>query len=136
VFVRCITKIDRQKFEQSCAINFCVKLDESASLTYEMLQTLYGEHSLSRAQVFRLHNSFLESREQVEEEPRAGRFSNAKTDDIVERLRSLVRSYRRLTLRKISKKLHLNRFIVHQILTQDLDMRKCVQQDVFKDPHD
>jgi len=65
--------MDRQKFEQSCAIKFCVKLGESATVTYEELQRAYGEHSLSRAQVFRWHKSFLEDREQVEDEPHAGR---------------------------------------------------------------
>ena len=90
----CVTKMDRQKFEQSCAIKFCVKLGESATVTYEKFQTAYGEHSLSRAQVFRWHKSFLEGREQVEAEPRAGRPSTSKTDDSVERVRSLVRSDR------------------------------------------
>jgi hypothetical protein len=51
------------------------------------------------------HKSFLEGREQVEDEP-------------------LVRSDRRLTLRMISSELNLNRFTVHQILTRDLAMRK------------
>ena len=37
VFVRCVTKMDRQKFEQSCVIKFCVKLGESATVTYEKL---------------------------------------------------------------------------------------------------
>ena len=37
VFVRCVTKMDRQKIEQSCAIKFCVKLGESATVTYEKL---------------------------------------------------------------------------------------------------
>ena len=101
-FVRCVTKMDRQKFEQSCAIKFCVKLGESAAVTYEKLQRTYGEHSLSRAQVFRRHKSFLEGREQVEDEPCAGRPSTSKTDDKVETLRSLVRSDLRLTLRMIS----------------------------------
>ena len=55
--------MDRQKFEQSCAIKFCVKLGESATVTYEKLQRAYGEHSLSRAQVFRWQKSFLEGRE-------------------------------------------------------------------------
>ena len=59
--------MDRQKFEQSCAIKFCVKLGESATVTYVKLQRVYGEHSLSRAQVFRWHKSFLEGREQVED---------------------------------------------------------------------
>jgi len=75
VFVRCITKINRHKFEQRCAIKFCVKLDESATVTYEQLQRANGEHSLSRAQVFRWHKSFLEDREQVEDERHAKTFN-------------------------------------------------------------
>ena len=71
-------------FEQSCAIKFCVQLGESATVTYEMLHRAYGEHSLSRAQVFRWQKSFLEGLETVEDEPRAGRTSTSKTDDIVE----------------------------------------------------
>jgi len=62
VFLRCFTKMDRQKFEQSCVIKFCVKLGESATVTYEKLQRAYGEHSLPRAQVFSWHKSFLEGR--------------------------------------------------------------------------
>jgi len=117
--------MDRQKFEQCCAIKFCVKLGESATVIYEKLQKAYGEHSLSRAQVFRWHKSFLEGREQVEDKPRAGRPSTSKTEDNVERVRSLLRSDRRLTLRMISSELHLKRFTVHQILTQGLDMKKA-----------
>ena len=105
--MRCVTKIDRQKFEQRCAIKFCLKLGETATVTYENLQRAYGQHSLSRAQVFRWYKSFLEGREQLEVEPRAGRPSTSKTD-IVERVRSLVRSDRRLTLRMISSELNLN----------------------------
>jgi hypothetical protein len=105
--------MDRQKFEQRCAIKFCVKLDESATVTYEKLQRAYGEHFLSRAQVFRLHKSFLEGREQVE------------------RVRSLVRSDRRLTLRMITSELNLNGFTVHQILIQDLGMDAAPRQAPF-----
>jgi len=118
-------------FEQRCGIKFCVKLGESATVTCENLQRAYGEHSLSRVRVFRWHKSFSEGREQVEDEPRAGRPSTAKTDN-VERVRSLVRSDRRLTLRMIRSELNLNRFSVHQILTQDLDMRKVCAKMVPK----
>ena len=93
--------MDRQRFEQSCAIKFWVKLGESATVTYEKLQRAYGEHSLSRAQVSRWHKSFLEGREQVEDEPRARIPSTSKTDDNVESVRSPVRSDRRLTLRML-----------------------------------
>jgi len=68
----------------------------------------------------------------VENEPRAGRPSTPKTEDNVERVRSLVRSHRRLTLRMISSELNLNRFIVHHILTQDLYMRKVCAKMVPK----
>ena len=45
----------------------------------------------------------------------------------MERVRSLVRSDHRLTLRMISE-LNLNRITVYKILTRDLDMRKlCVK---------
>src|SRR5215469_18622825 len=111
--------MDREKFEQRCAIKFCVKLRESATVTYEKLQRAYGEHSLSRAQVFRWHKSFLEGREQVEDKTRAGRPLTSETDDNVERVRSLVRSNRRLTLKMISIELNVNWFTVHQILTQN-----------------
>jgi len=124
--------MDRQKFEQRCAIKFCVKLGESATVTYEKLQRAYEEHSLSRAQVFRWHKSFLEGQEQVEDELRAGRPSTSKTDDSVERVRSLVRSDCRLMLRMIDSELNLNWFTVHQILTQDFDMRKVCAKMVPK----
>ena len=124
--------MEGQQFEQGCAIKLCVKLADSATVKYEKLQRVYGEHSLSRAQVFRWHKSFLEGREQVENEPRAGRFPTSKTDDNVERVRSLKRSDRRLTFRMISSELKLNRFNIHQILTQDLYMRKLCAKMVPK----
>ena len=74
--------MDQQKFEQCCAIKFWVKLGESDTATYEKLQRGYEEYSLSRAQVFRWHKSFLEDREQVEDEPRAGRHSTSKTNEM------------------------------------------------------
>ena len=77
-------KMDRQKFEQRCATKFCVKLGEFATVTYEKLKRAYGEHPLFRAQVFRWHKSFLKGREQVEDEPRAGRPSTSKMEDNVE----------------------------------------------------
>ena len=98
-------------------------LSESATVAYENLQRAYGGHPLSRTQVFKWHKSFLEDRELVEDELRAGRFSTSKTDNNMERVRSVVRSDRRMTLRMISSDLKFNRFTVHQILTQDLDMR-------------
>ena len=68
----------------------------------------------------------------MEDEPRVGRPSTSKKDDNVERVRSLVRSDHRLTMRMISSELNLNWFTIHQILTQDLDMREVCAKMVPK----
>jgi len=68
----------------------------------------------------------------VEDKPHVGRLSTSKTDNNVERVRSLVRSYHRLMFRTISSELNFNRFTVHKILTQDLDTRKVCAKMVPK----
>jgi hypothetical protein len=40
------------KIEQHICIKFCVKLGKSATETLEMLREAFGEHSLSRTDVF------------------------------------------------------------------------------------
>ena len=59
--------MEKRNLEQRCAIKFCVKLNENAAETYEKLRRAYGEHALSRTQVFRWHKAFLDGRESVED---------------------------------------------------------------------
>ena len=68
----------------------------------------------------------------MEDEPHGRRPSTSKTDDNMERVRTVVRSDHRLMLRMVSSELNLNWFTVHQILTQDLDMRKVCAKMVPK----
>ena len=101
------------KLEQRWAIKFCVKLNENATETYEKLRRVYGEHAVSRTRVFRWHKVFLDGRESVEDVPRCGRACTSKTDENVTKVRDLLRSDRRLTVRIISSVLNLNRQTVH-----------------------
>ena len=55
------------------AIKFCVKLDKSAVETLPMMKTAFGEDCLSGRQVYRWHEAFLEGREEISDEARAGR---------------------------------------------------------------
>ena len=69
--------------------------------TYEELKWAYGEHAVSRAQVFRCHKAILDGHESVEEKPLSERPCTSKTDEYLTKVRALVRSDRRLTDRTI-----------------------------------
>ena len=112
------------KFEQRCAIKFCFKLGMNATETCGKLKEAYEEDALSRAQIFRWFKDFSEGRDLVEDEPRTGRPTTSKTDVNVERVKSLVRSDRRLTIRLVAEQLNLNKSIVHDVLKNNLQMRK------------
>ena len=71
-------------------------------------------------------------KEQIKNEPRSGRHSTSKTDNNVEIVRALVRSDRRLTVRMIASELNLNHTTVHQILTEELAMKKVCAKFVPK----
>ncbi|GFX18950.1 protein GVQW3 [Trichonephila clavipes] len=110
--------------EQRCAIKFCFRLGHNATETFAKLQQAYGDSVLSRAQAVWWFKAFSEGRESIEDEPRSERPSVSETAENVVRLRDLVRSDRRLTVRMIGEELNLNHTTVHQILTNELKMRK------------
>ncbi|GFV36290.1 putative mariner transposase [Trichonephila clavipes] len=92
--------------------------------TFAKLQQTYEDSVLSRCQVFRWLKAFSEGRESIEDEPRNGKPSISKTAKNNFRVRDLVRSDRRLTIRMIGDELDLNHTTVHQILTNELKMKK------------
>jgi len=116
--------MEKRNLQQRCAIKFCVKLNENVTETYKKLQMAYGEHAVSRTQVFRWHKAFLDGRECVEDDPRSGRPCTSKTEENMTKMRDLVRSDRRLTVRMISCVLNFNCQTVHEILTLELSMQK------------
>ncbi|GFS89484.1 protein GVQW3 [Trichonephila clavipes] len=119
-------------FEQRCAIQFCFRLGHNATEPFAKLQQAYGDSVLSRAQVFWWFKAFSEGRESIEDEPRSGKSSVSKTAENVVRVRDLVRSDRCLTVRMIGEELNLNHTTVHQILTNELKMRKICAKMVPK----
>jgi DNA-directed RNA polymerase sigma subunit (sigma70/sigma32) len=49
-----------------------------------------------------------------------------KTDENVDKVKTLVRNDRRLSIRMIAEELNVDKEIVRQILTENLEIKKCV----------
>ena len=83
----CVTEMEDGNFEQRCAIKFRVKLGKTGIETFNKLKQAYGDHALSRSQVFKWYKTFSEGRESIKNERRSGRPSTSKTDNNVEIVR-------------------------------------------------
>ncbi|UYV78711.1 hypothetical protein LAZ67_16002509 [Cordylochernes scorpioides] len=68
--------------------------------------------------------AFKEGREEVADEPRLGRPTTARTDENVDRVLEVLRTDRRLSSQQIADTLHMSTFVVHGIVTENLQMRK------------
>ena len=87
---------------------------------------------MSRTQIFKWHKRFKKSHNKVEDDLKTGRPSTMKTDENITRVKLLVQSDHRLTVRMISDKLSLKRESVRTILLHDLGMRKVCAKMVPK----
>ncbi|XP_030873361.1 protein GVQW3 [Leptonychotes weddellii] len=110
--------------EQRISIKFCVKLNKSASETHHLLKEAYGNEVMSRARVFDWHKRFKEGREDVRDDARSGRPVTHRTDENIQKVKDLVCSNRRLTVRMMAEELNLDKETVRLILKENLNMRK------------
>ena len=92
--------------------------------TYKKLQTAYAEGCLSRAQIFRWFKEFSKVRVSIEAAPRSRRPLTPRNYENVKRLRNLITTDRRQTVRLISESLNLNHTTVHQVLNNELRLRQ------------
>ncbi|XP_050527794.1 protein GVQW3-like [Daktulosphaira vitifoliae] len=110
--------------EQRVSIKFCVKLKKTATETLKMIQEAFGEDALSRTQVFEWHKNFRDGREDVHDEQRIGRPVSTHTDANVKKVRDVLNNDRRLSIRMIADEVGIDKMTVHNIITNDLGMRK------------
>ncbi|CAI9567771.1 unnamed protein product [Staurois parvus] len=114
--------IDR-KLEQKINIKFCVKIGKSVSKTLVLLQQAYDEHFMNKSNVFEWHRQFKEVWENVHNDARNGQPEMQRTNVHVDRLRALICSGQRLSVRMMTEELNMNRE-TRQILMEDLGLRK------------
>jgi len=89
-----------------------------------MILKAYGKDALLKAQVFRWHKVFREGREYVEDEERIGCPSTSHTLDNVAKVKAVLDSDRRLSVRLMADQVGLPKSIVQEIVTTELQMRK------------
>ena len=85
-----------------------------------MIQKAYGKDALSKAQVFTWHKAFREGREDVEDEERIGRQSTSHNSHNVAKVKAVLDSDRRLSVRLIADQVGLPKSIVHETVTTEL----------------
>ncbi|UYV72490.1 hypothetical protein LAZ67_9003364 [Cordylochernes scorpioides] len=89
-----------------------------------ILRKAFKDDCISRSQSGKWHKAFKEGREEVADEPRSGRPTTSRTDENVDRVLEVLRTDRRLSIQQIADTLHMSTFVVHGIVTEDLQMRK------------
>ena len=87
---------------------------------------------MSRARVFEWHKRFASGRTDLEDDPKSGRPTTSRNEENIQKVKKLVRSDLRLTVRMLAEELGLRRESVRLILTEDLGMKKICAKMVPK----
>ena len=90
--------MNEKNLERRINNKFCVKTGKSASETLALSTVAYGEYAMKKSSVFEWHRRFKEGREDMQDDPRSGLTETQRTDANVDRVRTLVRSDRRLAV--------------------------------------
>ena len=89
--------------EQRIAVKFFVKLGKSATETFAMLNTAYGDVAMKRTARFKCHERFKSGRQSIDDDERSGRPSASTDNPHVDKINTLVRANRRLTIRELAE---------------------------------
>ena len=91
-----------------------------------MLQQSYGEDCLSCRQCYVWYQRFKSGRMSIKDDPKSGRPSSPTGDDHIEKVRSVIRENRRLTVREVSEEVDICKSSCHTIFTEKLKMHRVV----------
>jgi len=106
--------------EQRICNKFCFKIGKTATETYQLLQQAYGEDAMGRTQVFDWFRRFKEGRTSVESDPRSGRPSKLRNEELIAKVITFFRNNRRMTVREIADDCGISVGSCDAILTRKL----------------
>ena len=88
------------------------------------MQQAYSEDAMGRTQVFDWFRRFKDGRTSVESDPRSRRPSTSRNEEMIAKVRTIVRNNRRLTVRQIADDCEISVGSCDTILTDDLHMKR------------
>lgn len=92
-----------------------------------MINTVFGDDSLSRSKTFDWFRRFKDGRQSTEDDPCSERPSTSKNDDFLEKIYEKVLNNRKLTVRELTVGAGITFGSCHQILTEKVQMKDCWQ---------
>ncbi|UYV83498.1 hypothetical protein LAZ67_23001235 [Cordylochernes scorpioides] len=113
-----------QKLKQRICIEFCVKIQISATETFEMLKKAFPNDPPKRTTVFEWHSIFKAGRISIEDDPRQGRPKFQRTDENVQKITDLIKENPRTTLLELEQDTGISKTTIGRIVTEDLKLKK------------
>jgi len=104
--------------------SFFFSIGKTATETYQLLQQAYGEDAMGRTQVFDWFRRFNDGRTSVESDPCSGRPSTSRNEEMMAKVKTIVRNNWRLTVRERADDCGISVGSCDAILTDDLHMKR------------
>ena len=83
--------------EQRYVIKFCVRLQKSASETFDIISEIFNDEATSRASIFCWHKAFKEGRQNVEEIEREAKPSKSIAETMINTAAIIIKENHRIT---------------------------------------
>lgn len=122
--------------EQRAAVKFCFfLLGKTGTETIQMLQKAYKDDAIGKSQVFEWFSRFKNGEMSIDDKPRSGRPSTARTDENVNTIREIILEDRRRTIEEIVELSGVTWSSVQRILTEDLGMKRVAAKFLHTQPY-
>ena len=97
-----------------------------------MLQQAYGEDCLSHTQCYEWYQHFKSGRTSIEDDPKSGQPSSSMGDNHTEKVHSVIRENRRVTVCEVSEEVGICKSSCHMILSEKRKMHRVAAKFVLR----
>jgi len=119
-----------ERLEQRHCIKFCQKLGNTQVETIRKIHQSFGDDAMSSTGIKEWHNRFKDGSTSVDSEPRHGRPSTSRNDNVINQVRTLLMQDRRITFHKAkpTPKSTTRGYFVAFVMLCGANDRTCGQQ--------